>query len=79
MQNIVSAVGYLKAPRDSANEYYRDTTEGRDASKWLITSASYTKRLGWYEGTVTFAYAKGGWLAQGVTGDNTGVYPEWSV
>lgn len=75
IQNIISAVGSLKAPRDSANAYYDSTRT--DDSKWLITSASYSKRIGWWEAELTYAYAKGGWLSKDAETGKTGVYPEF--
>lgn len=77
VRNIVSAVGSLKAPRDSANQYYDTSTDGQDNSKWLVTSASYRKVIGWWEAELTYAFAKGGWLSRGAETDKSGVYPEF--
>lgn len=71
--DIISAVGKLKAPVGSDGIYY--DSNRKDDSKWLVTSASFRKRLGWYEAELTYAYAKGGWLDKGKVAPATGVYP----
>ncbi len=77
IKDIIQAVGRKRAPRDSAGNYY--DVDRTDDSKWLITSSSERRSLGWYEAEVTYAYAKGGWLDRDAAPGDTGVYPVWNT
>lgn len=72
-QSSLDAVGRLYAPIDHTGTYYDSSVDGQDNTKWLITSGNMVRKTGWYEITLTYAFAQD-WLSRGAVSPATGVY-----
>jgi hypothetical protein len=59
MRDFMRLDGLLLAPKNHANTPFDPTKT--DDEKWLITSVTYRKVFGWYEGTIKYKYSNQGW------------------
>lgn len=71
MRDLCDQVGKKLSPRYADGLVY-DATKDTD-EEWLVTSASYRKALGWFEGSRTYAYALGGWLKRYESPEGTSI------